>query len=127
MCVPPLSKSQEQISNQTCVRVRRNINRGKWGPISSPVHRKEMTVKKNFKMHSKKKKKILGETKKKNAKYEQGGEAYVNLKLCRRYLGAEKTVKTDLYLVNILDYSSNVCEKHCCGCIGDIIKTIIDL
>lgn len=86
-----------------------------------------MTVKKNFKMHSKKKK-ILGETKKKkNPKYEQGGEAYVNLKLCRRYLGAEKTVKTDLYLVNILDYSSNVCEKHCCGCIGDIIKTIIDL
>ena len=57
VCVPPLSKSQEQISNQTRVRVRRNINRGKWGPISSPVHRKEMTVKKNFKMHSKKTKK----------------------------------------------------------------------
>ena len=87
-----------------------------------------MTVKKNFKMHSKKIYIYIRRNKKnQNAKYEQVGEANVNLKLCRRYVGAEKTIKTDLYFVNILDYSSNVCEKHCYGCIGDIIKTIIDL
>ena len=55
-------------------------------------------------------------------KYMQVGYVNVNLRLCRRCHDAEKALKTDLYFVNILDYSSNIRETLCYGCIGAIVN-----
>ena len=52
----------------------------------------------------------------------QVGYVNVNLRLCRRCHDAEKALKTDLYFVNILDYSSNIRETLCYGCIGAIVN-----
>ena len=55
-------------------------------------------------------------------KYMQVGYVNVNLRLCSRCQDAEKALKTDLYFVNILDYSSNIRETLCYGCIGAIVN-----
>ena len=51
----------------------------------------------------------------------QVGYANVNLRLCSRCHDVEKALKTDLYFVNILDYSSHIRETLCYGCIGAIV------
>ena len=48
------------------------------------------------------------------------GYVNVNLRLCSRCQDAEKTLKTHLCFVIIFDYSSNIRETLCYGCIGAI-------
>ena len=50
------------------------------------------------------------------------GYVNVNLRLCSRCQDAEKTLKTHLCFVIILDYSSNIRETLCYGCIGAIVN-----
>ena len=111
-CAPHLSKSQEEIINE--IHVRYNINGCKWGPISSPVYRREFyrvnEIKpevqcevSGFYFSSKKEfedalKNNYEKQKIRNAKYKEVAEDNLNLKLCRRCLNAEENKKQTFIL-----------------------------
>lgn len=125
------------------IRRKHSLCRDKKGKIIQPVHRREFrryyrpsisteeckvlrfyyTSKKDF---VKALKKYHNSNQDQRVKYMQVGYVNVNLRLCCRCRDAEKTMKTDLYFVNILDYSSHIRETLCYGCIGAIINKFHD-
>ena len=130
-----------QKDHQILKHIRRNHSQkgDKNGEIVTPVHRREFrrkycrpnpnekckvlrfyfTCKKEF---MKALKKYCNAKENQRKKYMKVGLANVKLRLCCRCHDAEKTLKTDLYFVNILDDSSFVRETLCYGCLGAIIN-----
>ena len=136
-----LSKREQNLVDK--IRRKHGVVRQKNAAINKPVHRNEFkrsclkrvdyeeckvsrfyfTSKEEF---DRALKEFYGITKHHKIKYQQVGYVNVNLRLCCRCRDAEKALKTDLYFVNILDYSSHIRETLCYGCIGAMINKFHD-
>ena len=138
-CTSQVVRTQQDIIKD--IRRKHSLVGDKRGKITDSVHRSEF--RRNFrklsttsecqvfrfyfpdnKKFQKALKKFYEKQEDRTIKYMQVGYVNVNLRLCSRCHDVEKTLKTDLYFVNILDYSSHIRETLCYGCIGAIVTEI---
>ena len=135
-CISQIVQTQQDIIKE--IRRKHSLVGDKRGKITDSVHRNEF--RRNFRKLSttsecqvsrfyypdnkkfQKALKFYEKQQDRTIKYMQVGYVNVNLRLCSRCQDAEKALKTDLYFVNILDYSSNIRETLCYGCIGAIVN-----